>query len=278
MVSIRRKFVDTDFGRVYVRLSGSQTSAALPLVCLHMAPQSGQDYEAFMKLAGRDKLVIAPDYPGYGESDALLDDMNVSIETYAKAVWHVVDALNLSDVEILGYHTGSKVGIEMALQAPQRTSKLYCISLSTMTPGEYKTRKVAFEPLSNRKSESWFSSLKGYYDPALSEEVLKQKFNMSLKVGSRSHLGFKASHLYNAKILEKLGELQVPVALINPNDDLHAVTPKAAAYIENCVLIERGDWLPGFLDVKPHSVIETLNFASQNLNDIGQASLTPLAS
>lgn len=275
MAGIRQEFVQTDFGKIHVRMSGSRRHARLPLVCLHMVPQSGQDFEAFMQIAGRDRVVVAPDYPGYGDSEPLSDNVPISIETYAKAVWQTLDVLNLKSVEILGYHTGSKVAVEMASQSPSRSAKLFCISLSSMTRETYDASEAKFEPLvnatSSRPHTDWLKTLHDYYDPELPEDILKQKYTTSVNVGSRSHLGFLASHIYNAKILEKLRRLKTPLALINPNDDLRSVTPKAADHIENSVLLERPDWLPGFLDIKPQSVLETINLASSRLDEVSLA-------
>lgn len=278
MVNIRREFIQTKFGYIHVRISGNLSTQKRPLMCLHMAPQSGQDFEAFMKLADQDRLVIAVDYPGYGESDPLPSEVAVSIDVYAQAIWQVTDALSLSIVDILGYHTGSKVGIEMALQSPLRTGQLYCISLSTMTREAFDACDVKFEPLNKGNSDDWREKLRSYYDPDMPENILQQKYATSMKAGSRSHLGFVASHSYNAIILDKLGRLQTPMALINPFDDLHAITPKAADYINNCLVIERKEWLPGFLDVNPQSVLETLNFAARKLNQIYGTSTTSLVS
>lgn len=259
MESIRKKAVKTEHGNVHIRVCGNPKSSAAPLLCLHMAPQSGEDFEEFMKLAGRDRFVIAPDYPGYGDSDPLPADVPVTIESYALAMWQVLDALNISQIEALGYHTGSKVGIEMALQRLISVSKLFCISLSTMSPEAYKNSSVTFEPLTPEGADIWFQKLKGYYDPNLPEDILKQKLAATLKVASRSHLGFVASHSYNASILEKLRRLTVPVTLINPKDDLQDITPRAFNYIQNCTLLEQPNWLPGFLDLQPQSVLDVIN-------------------
>jgi len=199
----------------------------------------------------------------------------VTIENYAKSIWQVLEALKISQVEILGYHTGSKVGIEMSLQFPQRVEKLLCISLSTLTPEQYASKKTSFAPLPIRfpgdELTKWWKTLKGYYDPDISIETLVQKYTISLKSGPRFHLGFAASHHYNATVLEKLACLGVPTALINPNDDLQNVTPLAEKFIENCVLINEPNWLPGFLDIKPEDVLKTMQSAFELLDNKNKA-------
>lgn len=259
MAAIRQEVVRTEFGNIHIRVSGNSKLLSTPLICLHMAPQSGDDFERFMNLAGRDRLVIAPDYPGYGESDPLPEDVPIAIETYAQAIWEVLDRLRISQIELVGYHTGSKVGIEMALQRPVSVKKLFCISLSTMTPEMFEKLDIKFEPLSHEGADGWFQKLKNYYDPKLPDDILREKLAATLKIASRSHLGFIASHKYNENILQKLGELSTLVVLINPKDDLYEVTPNAANYIESCSLVEKPDWLPGFLDLRPQSVLDVIN-------------------
>jgi len=270
MTKIDRKYLITDFGQMHLRLAGDRYSKTSPLICLHMAPQSGQDFAALMKRVSQDRLVIAPDYHGYGSSDPISGPAKISISVYAKSIWQALDQLDVADVEILGHHTGSKVGIEMALQSPERVRKLLCISLSTMTPEQYAAKKPSFKPLAEdfpgEGLWEWWKTLREYYDPNISFKTLSAKYAESIKTGEYFHSAFKASHEYNADILNKLGNLKTPVALVNPNDDLRDVTPIAAKYITHCHLVEKPDWKPGFLDTKPNEVFDLLQSAFKALD------------
>jgi len=270
MTIIERKYLTTDFGQMHLRLAGGGYSKTSPLICLHMAPQSGQDFAALMKHVAQDRLVIAPDYHGYGSSDPISDPAKISISVYAKSIWQALDQLDVTHVEILGHHTGSKVGIEMALQSPERVKKLLCISLSTMTPEQYAAKKPSFKPLAEDFPGDglwdWWKMLREYYDPDISFEILSVKYAESIKTGEHFHSAFKASHEYNADILNKLRDLKTPMALVNPNDDLRDVTPIAAKYITHCHLVEKPNWKPGFLDTKPDEVFSVLKFAFKALD------------
>lgn len=262
MVKLNRKFLPTEYGQLHLRVAGVNNSTNLPLLCLHMAPQSGQDFEDFMKLASRERLVIAPDYHGYGESEPITDTSKVTIEAYAKSIWQALDSFNIEQIEILGHHTGSKVGIEMSLQHPSKVNRLMCIALSTMTPGQFASSKTSFKAFSNQEKSDgfadWWKTILDYYDANMPYDELAQKFAISVKSGSRFYLGFQAAHSYNANILEKLGALKMPTIIVNPNDDLQDITPLAANYVENVALIQKPEWQPGFLTLKPEQVLECL--------------------
>lgn len=79
-----------------------------PLILFHMSPYSGVIYENLMADLGRDRVVIAVDTPGFGNSDAPL--VPPTIQQYAAAMGDLLDGLKLRGVDVMGYHTGSKLG------------------------------------------------------------------------------------------------------------------------------------------------------------------------
>ena len=68
MVETRRRFIDGVHGQIHLRVAEQGASHHRPLYCLHMSPKSGRSFEIFMRLMADDRTVVAPDYPGYGES------------------------------------------------------------------------------------------------------------------------------------------------------------------------------------------------------------------
>ena len=278
-VSITRKFVDTDFGCIHLRIAGNPKTADHPLVCLHMTPLSGREYEPLMQAAAPGQCVIAPDYPGYGDSSSTLHSDKVSIEAYAQSIWQSLDALGIRTVDLFGYHTGSKVAVEMSTQNPDRVRNVVCVAIATMTAETYHSTPQTFEPLSLDKDgegvAKWWRSLNAYYDPALPIENMAKKLSVSLQSGNGFHLGFKASYAYNAVIVERLKALEVPVALININDDLTDVTPKALEYLNHGILLDRPKWIPGYLDTRPSEIWETIAEAFDKLAAFAPAK-TPL--
>jgi pimeloyl-ACP methyl ester carboxylesterase len=67
--------------------------------------------------------VIAPDLPGFGDSDPLAT-MAPTIADYAADIAAFTEGMGLRTVDVYGTHTGAAVAIELALAAPERVRRL----------------------------------------------------------------------------------------------------------------------------------------------------------
>jgi len=130
MTDIRRQFIDSDYGQMHIRKAG-QPSDINPLICLHQSPKSSREFIEFMKVASDDRLVIAVDSPGHGESD--IPEIQMDIEGFARSIWAVIGALKLGKVDLLGHHTGAKVATEMAFQKPESVGGIVMVSALVLT-------------------------------------------------------------------------------------------------------------------------------------------------
>ena len=119
MVAIKKSYVDCRNGQLHVRSAGE---GGVPLVCFHMSPYSGLHYGLFMAEMAKDRLVIAPDTPGYGGSDSAGDAP--AMADFAAAMLDMLDALGLEKVDLMGFHTGTFVALALADMAPERVRKL----------------------------------------------------------------------------------------------------------------------------------------------------------
>ncbi len=86
--------------RVHYRRCG--TGPALLMV--HQSPRSSAEYEPLMRLWGRHFTCIAPDSPGYGQSDPLPGE--TAISDFAHALGETVRALGLARCAAYGFHSG----------------------------------------------------------------------------------------------------------------------------------------------------------------------------
>ncbi len=97
-----------------------------PLILLHGLGSSGADWALqASSLEGRFRLIV-PDLPASGLSEPLRE--GYSVEGMARAMWALGDYLRLGRLNIVGFSLGGAVGLEMALQRPDRVARLGLIN------------------------------------------------------------------------------------------------------------------------------------------------------
>ncbi len=70
--------------------------------------------------------VIAPDLPGYGLSDS--PDTLYTTADYVQFVVRFLDALNLTQVNLVGFSKGGAIALGLSLEHPERVRKLMLVS------------------------------------------------------------------------------------------------------------------------------------------------------
>ena len=99
--------------------AGEPTRPALLL--LHGTPHSAQYFRHVAPELAHVAYVIAPDLPGFGESDVL---PTASFPAYADAIAELLDRLHVGSRYIYLHDWGTPVGLHLAMQAPERVSGL----------------------------------------------------------------------------------------------------------------------------------------------------------
>jgi pimeloyl-ACP methyl ester carboxylesterase len=108
-----------------VRCRVFEAGSGAPLVFFHGAGGLLRD-NPFLDDLARRHHVLAPEWPGYGEStgEELLEDML----DFALHGWDVVEALGLSRPYLIGHSMGGMIAAEMACLAPHDLSRLVLVS------------------------------------------------------------------------------------------------------------------------------------------------------
>jgi pimeloyl-ACP methyl ester carboxylesterase len=75
-----------------------------------------------MPLLAKDRLVIAMDNPGYGESS--LPEREYAIVDFATTGTSLLDHLGVEKASVMGHHTGAFIAMEMAAAYPNRVDNL----------------------------------------------------------------------------------------------------------------------------------------------------------
>ncbi len=116
-VRVRRAYANVGRLQLHYRHAGA---AGLPtLVLLHQSPSSSAMYiELMQRLADRFYL-LAPDTPGFGNSDALPGDpAATSIADYAAAIHSLLRGLGLLPCYLFGHHTGAAIAVQLEHDYP----------------------------------------------------------------------------------------------------------------------------------------------------------------
>ena len=92
-----------------------------PVVFVHGAGGLAED-DPFLAALAERRRVVAPEFPGYGEStgEQLLEDML----DFTLHEWDVLDALGLERPPIVGHSMGGMIAAEMACLCPERVPQL----------------------------------------------------------------------------------------------------------------------------------------------------------
>lgn len=223
-----------------------------PVVCLHMSPKSGKSYADILPLLAEDRLAIAPDYPGHGESDPPPADPHVTVEDFAESVWAVIDAVGGGPVHLVGYHTGSMVAVEIAAQRPAQVISIVSISAPVFTAEEQASLGDTYAPIPIDEEGSRFrimwERVLQHRGPGMTLQMAAASFAENLRAGDDYEWGHRAAFAYAATYNRKLGELGHPILVINPADDCYEQSKRADAIMKNGRRIDYPQWGHGFLN------------------------------
>lgn len=259
---IRRAFIDADYGQMHYRIAG-KPSDKNTLLCLHQSPKSSREFIEVMKLAGNDRLVVAIDSPGHGESD--VPEKQVGIEGYARSIWSSIDALNLGKVDLLGHHTGAKVATEMTFQRPEDVGAIVMVSALVLSEEERDGFKSQFQPIpldeaGTRFSHMWTQAVK-YSGPGVTLEQLAFSVAENMRAGEAYEWGHEAAFNYTSDFARRIAELPHHITVLNPKDMLFDYTPRVAKLLQNGEVIDHPEWGFGFMDVDTEGAVKAFKSA-----------------
>jgi len=249
---VERQYVDSRFGQSHLYRAGPvRDSGKRPLVCFHMSPHSGLYFEDLLAEMGRDRLAVAIDTPGFGNSDAPPE--RPTIADFAASMGDVVEALGIATADILGDHTGSKVAIEFARRRPARVERMILLSLGVWTDEE-SAHGVAEAPRElhedGRTPVMWWTRAVRMSMKGRSIDKMGRNFFATQLHHRTTHWGHVAAAGYRAQ--DALPLVDKPIMILNPEDDLYAITPRAQPYLvhPHSHIRNLPGWGPGFLEVK----------------------------
>ena len=247
-----RGYAPSTFGQMHCYFAAPSVPVRRrPLVCLHQSPTTGISYAEFQDEMAQDRLVICPDTAGYGDSDgpSAIPDM----AAYANALAAALEGLGfgpdgLGAVDLLGFHTGNFVALELAATRPDLVSRLVMPGIPYYSPQERQSRLGQYaKPRPYFTDPDYLGSTyrRMIFDASYagSRERRHELFVSRLLSGTRSHYGFAAVSQYDPD--PRLGQIRQPVLLPILNETLAEPTRRAGALIKDVRKRELPD-LTGF--------------------------------
>ncbi len=122
-IRILHKTIEVQGLDIFYREVGPKDAPVILL--LHGFPTSSQMFVQLMKDLGERYRLIAPDYPGFGNSAMpALDAFDYTFDSLADVVGGFVDALELKSYTLYVMDYGAPVGYRLATKSPEKVSGL----------------------------------------------------------------------------------------------------------------------------------------------------------
>ena len=117
--------VEVEGHDVFYRES-TDVPGALPIVHVHGFGISGAYLMPTARMLASRATNLVPDLPGYGKSESW--GYTLGIPALAVALLHILDALGLDKVVLVGNSMGCPISLEVAHAAPDRVDRIVLVS------------------------------------------------------------------------------------------------------------------------------------------------------
>jgi pimeloyl-ACP methyl ester carboxylesterase len=131
---LQKMWIDVPGGQMLARVC--MAGRGRPILGLHDPAGSSQRLEATLAPYIGIRPVIALDNPNSGESDKLLAPADISTEAYAQFAIAALDALKITEVDIIGRYSGGQVAMEISAQRPSLVKHIAQIGVMIFTDAE----------------------------------------------------------------------------------------------------------------------------------------------
>lgn len=260
---IRRGYTACRFGHLHYRTAGpddetiaSGISAGQPaIVLLHQNPSSSFEYEPLIRSLATTHRVYAFDTPGHGMSDA--PPAPAGMAGYAAAFSDALDALGLETVDLYGFHTGTLLAAELAILRPEKVRRTVMTGIP-MYDAPTRARKLAEAkafPAPDDDGKVILGLLQRLWTYVVTSRdsrvpLAKAVLNFADKAAvlDRSTWAYKGVWGWD---FARLSLVPCPVLVLQPAEDLRAVSLKAAQVIPNAVVRELPDLDRDIFDIAP---------------------------
>jgi pimeloyl-ACP methyl ester carboxylesterase len=227
-----------------------------PVLLLHGFPSSANTFRDIIPVLSEIADVIAPDLPGFGQSDIL---SATSFQAFAAAISELLDQLSIGPRYIYLHDFGAPVGLQIAMQAPAQVRGLIIQNAnaheSGFGPAWADTRAFWREPNSTNKAKATAhlsaegtrdqyvanvpDDVAAHIDPAIWEEdwrVMNLPGRMETQVALIADYGNYTARF--AAIADYLAREQPPALLLWGRHDSFFALPETVSWMESLPRME----------------------------------------
>lgn len=260
---IQRGYTRCRYGQMHFRQAGPHDSALPVLVLLHQNPSSSYEYEALIEAMATDRRVIAFDTPGYGMSDA--PSAPPGMAGYAAAFADALDAMGIAGpVDLYGFHTGTLLCIELAIARPDLAGRVALTGIPMYSPAECaaKLKDAVDYPEPDEQGTVILTLLGNLWtyvvasrDALVPLDKAVRNFADKARVLHRFTWAYQGVWSYD---YSRLPLMTRPALLLQPAEDLAAMSLAGAALLPDCTVRHLPDLDRDIFDIAPDRIADEL--------------------
>lgn len=238
---MRRGYADTAVGQVHYVEAGEGP----PLILLHQTASSSVMWLRAIPLFAERYHTIAMDTPGFGMSDHPAEQPTEGIPYYSQAVIGLLDHLGYEQANIVGFHTGASIAVDVAANSPERVKCLVIAPILAVDDQEERDDWLSRDDLKSGwtpdgKGEFLANDILDYVAHFATEndgETYLRELIAKLQAGPNYWWTYVAVVQYDH--YAAYPKLQCPVLVLNVEEEvLYSYTVKAHAAIPHSEYVE----------------------------------------
>lgn len=256
--AIRRGYTACRFGHMHYRTAGPDeaTASGRPaIVLLHQNPSSSFEYEPLIAQLATDRQVIAFDTPGHGMSDA--PPAPPGMAGCAAAFSDALDAMDLGPVDLYGFHTGTLLAAELAIARPDKVRKAVMTGIP-MYDAATRAKKLAEAegfPAPDEEGKVIIDLLQRLWTYVVASRdaqvpLAKAVLNFADKAAVLDRFTWAYRGVWGWDF-SRLALVSQPVLVLQPAEELRAVSLDAAQLLSQAVVRELPDLDRDIFDIAP---------------------------
>ncbi len=230
----------------YIKVFGLNThyiavGKGTPIILIHGLGASLITWRDNLKALSKNFRVYALDLPGHGDSEKPLD-FDYSMNNICEFILKFVDLMKIDIAHIVGNSVGGAIGLQIALQRPEKFGKLVLIDSAGLGKDISIYLRLVSLPIlgnileSSRTGGTRFMLYNVFYDNKFATEDLLQELYRSRQMSGAKEavvksikngvnlMGVRKKFLYT----KKLKDLQIPSMIVWGADD--RIFPVSHAY------------------------------------------------